>query len=135
MYRGGAMPGFNDYYQEGGWGAGYTFYDDLDGALFGQSLQLAKNYNIDMLQIITWNDFGEGTIVEPTLEFGYSRLEQIQNFLGVNYSETELSLAVELYQKRKEHKGKSLENNKLNQVFYYLISLQIEKAKLLLEEI
>ena len=72
------MPGFKDYYKEGGWGNGYTFYDDMNGQLLDQTLQRATNYQIDLLQIITWNDYGEGTIVEPTREFGYSRLEQIQ---------------------------------------------------------
>ena len=132
---GGAMPGFHDYYKEGGWGNGYTYYDDLGGELFDQTLQRSSNFQIDLLQVITWNDYGEGTIVEPTREFGYSRLEQIQSFLGVTYREAELALAVKLYQKRKEYKGKVLENEKLDQVFYYLVSLQIERAKTLLDEL
>ncbi len=132
---GGAMPGFHDYYKEGGWGSGYTYYDDLGGELFDQTLQRSSNFQIDLLQVITWNDYGEGTIVEPTREFGYSRLEQIQSFLGVTYREAELALAVKLYQKRKEYKGKVLENEKLDQVFYYLVSLQIERAKTLLDEL
>tara|TARA_B110000261_G_scaffold139955_1_gene159705 strand:+ start:356 stop:1609 length:1254 start_codon:yes stop_codon:yes gene_type:complete len=132
---GGAMPEFKDYYLEGDWGNGYTDYDGMNGLLFDQTLQRSNNYDIDLLQIITWNDYGEGTIIEPTLEFGYSRLEQIQSFLGVSYRSDDLSLAVKLYQKRKEHKGKVLENKKLDQIFFYLISLQIEKAKTLLNEI
>lgn len=132
---GAAMPGFKDYYKEGGWGNGYTYYDDMNGQLFNETLQRADHYAIDLLQIITWNDFGEGTIVEPTREFGYSRLEQIQSFLGVDYREAELALAVSLYKKRKEHKGMSLDNKKLDQVFYYLISLQLDKASDLLNEI
>lgn len=129
---GGAMPEFKDFYKEGGWGNGYTTYNALNGRLFEETLQRAKANRIDAIQIITWNDFGEGTMIEPTLEFGYSRLEQLQSFLGVNYSKTELDLAVQLYKKRKENKGKVLENKKLDQVFYYLVSLQIEKAKNLL---
>lgn len=132
---GGAMPEFKDYYKEGGWGNGYTSYDAMGGQLFEESLQRAKDNNVDAVQIITWNDYGEGTIIEPTLEFGYSRLEQLQGFLGVNYSKIELALAIKLYKKRKEHKGKVLENKKLDQVFYYLVSLQIDKAKNLLDEL
>ena len=122
-------------YKEGGWGNGYQFYDDLNGQLFDQTLQRARGFNINLLQVITWNDFGEGTIVEPTREFGYSRLEQIQSFLGVTYREPELSLAVKLYQKRKKYLGKVLENKELDQVFYYLISLQLDKAKALLDKL
>ncbi len=132
---GGAMPGFNDYYKDGGWGNGYTFYDDKNGQLFTETLQRASNNAINLLQIITWNDYGEGTIVEPTREFGYSRLMQIQAFLGVTYRETELALAVSLYKKRKANKGKDLENKKLDQVFYYLISLQLDKAGELLSKL
>lgn len=132
---GGAMPGFKDFYKEGGWGTGYTYYDDQGGALFQQTLQRAASFPIDLLQIITWNDFGEGTIVEPTREFGYTRLEQIQRFLGVTYTAKDLELAVRLYQKRKELRGDTLKNQQLDQVFYYLISLQVDKARTLLDSL
>ncbi|MFM8449108.1 MAG: glycoside hydrolase family 71/99-like protein [Haliscomenobacter sp.] len=132
---GGAMPGFKDFYQEGGWGAGYTDYDDEGGGLFRRTLEKAASYPIDLLQIITWNDFGEGTVVEPTREFGYARLEQIQRFVGVSYTAKDLELAVRLYQKRKELRGDSLKNLQLDQVFYYLVSLQTDKAKQLLDRL
>lgn len=132
---GSGMPGFNDFYYEGGWGNGFPFHDDLNGLLFTQTLQRAANHSTDLIQIVTWNDFGEGTMVEPTQEFEYARLNQIQNFLGVSYGELELAMAVELYNKRKEHKNKVLENKKLDQLFYYLISLQLGKARRLLDEV
>lgn len=132
---GGAMPEFKDYYLEGGWGNGYTDYPARGNQLFEETLERACAHKPDALQIITWNDFGEGTIIEPTLEFGYERLEHLQQFLGVKYSAQDLSLAVKLYQKRKEYKGQISENNKLDQVFFYLISLQLEKARSLLDEL
>ncbi|GAA4275123.1 glycoside hydrolase family 71/99-like protein [Aquimarina gracilis] len=132
---GGAMPGFDDYYQEGGWGNGFTFYDDRNGQLFKESLDRAKLNDITMLQIITWNDWGEGTIIEPSEEFGYDRLTVLQEFLGVSYTENDVSLAVDLYQKRKEYKDDSYANQVMDQVFYYLISLQIEKARDLLKQL
>ena len=132
---GGAMPEFKDFYQEGGWGNGFTDYESNNGLLFEETLERAKLNDVDAIQVITWNDFGEGTIIEPTVEFEYSRLEQLQTFLGVNYSSNELSLAIKLYEKRKEHKGKELENKKLDQVFYYLISLQLDEARNLLNEL
>lgn len=130
---GGAMPEFKDFYQEGGWGDGYTTYSSLNEQLLIQTLH--RSANTDIIQIITWNDFGEGTIIEPTREFGYSRLEQIQEFLGVSYREQELTLAVNLYNKRKEYQNNELINKKLDQVFYYLISLQIGEAQELLNSI
>lgn len=132
---GSAMPEFKDYYEEGGWGNGYIDYNSNNGKLFEETLERSKFNDVDAIQVITWNDFGEGTIIEPTIEFGYKRLEQLQVFLGVNYSSNELSLAVKLYKKRKEHKGKELENKKLDQVFNYLISLKIKEATELLNEL
>lgn len=124
-----------DVLEQQGWGNGYIDYNSNNGKLFEETLERSKFNDVDAIQVITWNDFGEGTIIEPTIEFGYKRLEQLQVFLGVNYSSNELSLAVKLYKKRKEHKGKDLENKKLDQVFNYLISLKIKEATELLNEL
>ena len=35
-----------------------------------------------MHQIVTWNDFGEGTIIEPTLEFGFDYLVRLAPLTG-----------------------------------------------------
>jgi hypothetical protein len=32
-----------------------------------------------VIQIQTWNDYGEGTVIEPTLERGYESLEYAQD--------------------------------------------------------
>jgi hypothetical protein len=79
-FMGGAYPGFEDYYKEGGWGAGFTWHiDHNNGETFVANLQKAKNYQVDYLQLITWNDFGEGTMIEPTKELEYTILEKVQN--------------------------------------------------------
>jgi hypothetical protein len=31
-----------------------------------------------LIQLVTWNDYGEGTVIEPTHEDGYDALEAIQ---------------------------------------------------------
>jgi hypothetical protein len=31
-----------------------------------------------VVQLVTWNDYGEGTVIEPTHEFGYRFLEIIR---------------------------------------------------------
>ncbi len=61
---GGAMPGFRDYYKQGGAGEGYTSYDDEDGALFDRQAccRLRILQSVQWLQVSTWNDYGEGTI-------------------------------------------------------------------------
>ena len=35
-----------------------------------------------MHQIVTWNDFGEGTIIEPTEEFGFDYLVRLAPLTG-----------------------------------------------------
>jgi hypothetical protein len=132
---GSAMPGFKDYYQEGGWGETLPAIDSKNGQHLKDMLTLASQMKIDYLQIPTWNDWGEGTMIEPSLEFGYQRLEILQEWFGVPYNSDELKLTVLLYQKRKEYKGKIYENQILDQVFYYLVSLQIDKANALLKKL
>ena len=136
FFGAGALFEFREFYPEGGWQA--TNQPDLlnrNGALLVETLNNAKNTHSDFIQLITWNDWGEGTAIEPSQEYQYQQLEIIQEFLGITPHSGHLALTVELYQKRKEHQGKVLENKKLDQVFYYLISLQFDKARALLNEV
>ena len=44
---------------------------------FEQTLEKAFNGNAPIIQIATWNDWGEGTNIEPSQEFGYRDLSVI----------------------------------------------------------
>lgn len=126
---GSAYPGFLDYYSQGGWPDDITWIiDHNDGATLEETLQMASGTDLDFLQLITWNDFGEGTIIEPTREFEFSYLEKIQDYSGVSkYSEVFIHI-YHLYELRKKYKDNPSAQRKLDQVFYYLVSLQIDKA-------
>jgi hypothetical protein len=129
VFIGGAYPGFLDFYKEGGWGEGFSWSIDMkNGETFRQNLQKAKNADVDYLQLITWNDYGEGTMIEPTQELGFKLLELVQNFTGVTYSATELEKIFDLYNLRKSNKDNSENQKFLDQSFYYLVSLQTEKG-------
>ncbi len=134
---GSAYPGFYDYYTEGGWNdQAINFsirYDD--GATLSQTLDLAAQAGIPMLQLVTWNDFGEGTMLEPTIEYGFLFLEKVQQFTGVSYDKADLELILQMYQYRKQFPDDTLRQLKMNQVFYYLVSLQLDKARELLATI
>jgi len=133
---GGALFEFNEFYEEGGWGA--TSQEDLpnrNGDLLRETLDRAKASSTDFIQLITWNDWGEGTAIEPSLDYEYKQLSIVQEFLEIENNVSDLELSVLLYKKRKEHKGKELENKKLDQIFYYLISLQTDKARELFNEL
>lgn len=129
-----AYPGFKSFYAQGGW-AGPTWVIEHNGtATFNQTLDLALNQpNIPYVQLATWNDYGEGTMIEPTKEFGYSFLTSLQQKLGVaTFNQSDLETVAKLYELRKAKAAVPEVQKQLNQVFYYIISLQLSKAKDLL---
>ncbi|MEI8036788.1 MAG: hypothetical protein WCJ14_00210 [Verrucomicrobiota bacterium] len=68
-----AVPGFHDVYEHSLPGLDYR-----DGATLRDSLQVCMQGPWPIIQLVTWNDYGEGTMIEPTHEFGYRFLETIQ---------------------------------------------------------
>ena len=134
---GAAYPGFDDYYQEGGWGNNLFEIPSNNGQTLQQTLNLANQYSsrIDFLQLVTWNDFGEGTMLEPTVEHGFDYLKQIQQFTGVPYDEDELQLIYRLYMARKKYAGDAPIDAMLDQVSTLLTELEIENAAALLDSV
>ncbi|MBU0679277.1 MAG: hypothetical protein KJ626_14340 [Verrucomicrobia bacterium] len=68
-----AYPGFKDVYGRGG-----KVLAHRQGETMRESLQVGMERDWKMIQLVTWNDYGEGTMIEPTHEFGYTFLEIIQ---------------------------------------------------------
>jgi hypothetical protein len=133
---GGAYPGFHDFYADGGWGEGMGWQiDHKNGVTFQETLDISANADIDYLQLITWNDFGEGTMIEPTREFGFTLLEKVQAFAQLSYDTTELKSIYDLYRLRKQYKEDTQKQKILDQAFYYFVSLQVDKATHLLDSI
>ena len=104
---GTAFPKFHDIYEEAGVRESYGYLDDQEGAVFDETLERAGE-RASLIQIVTWNDFGEGTIIEPTTEFGYRYLEALQNYRKKQagktfpYSPEDLRLPIALYQLRQQ---------------------------------
>lgn len=134
-YMGGAMPGFRDHYKASGQGDGYTTYDHRDGALLQEQLAAAKAANLRYLQLITWNDYGEGTMIEPTKEFGYKFLTLVQQFAGVAYNQSVLEQIFQWYQLRKQCRGNSAKTLETDKAYHYFIALQPDKAKTILDKL
>lgn len=133
MKMGAAAPGFNAYYAEGGWGSNPFVINHNGTNTFKATLDLALNNGVQHIQLATWNDYGEGTMIEPTREFGYGFLTYLQQRLGVSgLGQAELELVHQLYMQRKQHRGNATEQARLNNVFGYLVSLQIANARNLL---
>lgn len=128
MVFGGAMPGFHDFYKEGGAGDGYTSYDDMGGTLFDNQLEAARTASLDWLQISTWNDYGEGTVIEPTRENGYRDLVTLQRFTGCGCSESNLKTIYRWYTLRVKYNGNSQALAKLDKCYKLLNAMQPDKA-------
>ena len=132
---GSAFAGFHDYYVQGGWGQSYGFVDHQDSKVLDQTLARFTTAQLPYLQLVTWNDFGEGTMMEPTVEFEYLFLEKIQVFTGVGYTRTDLELIHTYYLKRKEHAQDLQKQAVLDDVFDALNDLDTAKATELLNTI
>jgi len=128
-------PGFKSFYAAGG-ADGPTWQIAHNGTgTFSTMLDKALNSGVSIIQFATWNDYGEGTMIEPTEEFGFSFLTTMQQKLGVPYGQHELDLIFRLYQYRKQYSGNSGVQQQLNQVFSYLANLQVSNAETLLNSI
>lgn len=131
-----AYPGFKDFYSAGNWPGALGWQIDHNGtATFTTTLDMALATANNYLQLVTWNDYGEGTMIEPTTEFGYGFLTILQQKLGVSsLAKADLEYVKKLFDLRKAHKDNSDYQKALNQVFYYMVSLQMDKAKEILNK-
>ncbi len=98
---GEAYPMFDDYYFEGGWGDNLFELTSQNKTLFSTTFQQALSGGADIIQLVTWNDFGEGTDIEPSIENGYQYLTEVQAFSGVSFDQQDLEAATEFYFLRK----------------------------------
>jgi len=100
------FPRFDDIYRDAGIGEGYPQLPDDAGLTFQTTLHKSITSKAKIIQIATWNDWGEGTQIEPSIEFGYRDLEYIQSlrFGKAERSETaNLRLPIEILQLRRAH--------------------------------
>lgn len=68
-----AYPGYHDMYRQS-----HGRLDHANGETLRMTLEVALEGPWPLVQLVTWNDYGEGTMIEPTHEFGYKFLEIIQ---------------------------------------------------------
>lgn len=101
-----AYPGFNDVYEQR-----HRELDHRDGQTLKEALAVGMEGPWPVIQLVTWNDYGEGTMIEPTHEFGYKFLEVIQDArrqelgAGFPFTADDLRLPARLLQLRKSGKA------------------------------
>lgn len=81
FYMAMISPGFNDT-GVWGWGAGPRVTPRAGLSLLRSTLDLALASRPEIVQIVTWNDFNEGTVIEPTRETGFQYLDAIATWWG-----------------------------------------------------
>lgn len=102
-----AFPRFVDIYAEAEVSSSYGRLDDDNAASFRKMLELGLKSKAPVVQIATWNDWGEGTIIEPSREFGYRDLEIVQQLrrrhVDPQFAATadDLRLPLQLYKQRR----------------------------------
>lgn len=124
---GTAFPGFFDIYEQAGVRSSYGFIDAKDGETFRYTLDLALQADASIIQLATWNDYGEGTTIEPTEEYGYKYLEMLQetrSSVDASFATTPdaLRLPLQLLDARRANVGDEGANTQLDEAFTALIS-------------
>ena len=66
----GVWPGF-DNVGVYGWGFGVTKYDRMNGKVYEEQWKVVLETNPDMVMVTTFNDWNEGTEIEPSMEHGF----------------------------------------------------------------
>jgi hypothetical protein len=132
-----AFPRFHDIYAQAEVEPSFGYLDDQSGATFQETLARAMTNASTCIQIVTWNDFGEGTIVEPTVQYGYRDLGVMQNLrrqyldAGFPFHTNDLLLPLRLYNLRKKYAAtNAVLSAELDRVFTNIVSSNLATARL-----
>jgi hypothetical protein len=117
-----AYPRFHDIYEQAKVHPSWGNIADDNGKTFTLTLTKALQSGLPFVQISTWNDWGEGTIIEPSIEFGYRDLEIVQHtrrqFIDPDFAgkPEDLRLPHRLYTLRKAVKGQATLTRELDRI-------------------
>ena len=112
-----ALPGFDDIYAKS-----YGHIDFRNGDTLRESLGVCMEGPWSVVQLVTWNDYGEGTMFEPTHEQGYLALEIVQEARRkesgdkFSFKAEDLRLPARLYSLRKKAGADSVNLDKISQL-------------------
>jgi hypothetical protein len=117
-------------------------YDSSDDALLEYQVSLMRLSGIDgvIVELITWNDYGESTSIEPTEEFGYQYLEMVQEVrratdkAGFMFTADDLPLPLHLFKLRQKYAGDAEVNTRLDRVFDAILAGDLDLALTLLAD-
>jgi len=135
-YVSSAFPRFHDIYAQAGVRPTYGYLDDNGGITFRQSLVRAFTNDSAVVQLVTWNDFGEGTIIEPTAQYGCRDLGVVQD-LRRQYIDAafpchtnDLALASQIYTLRRHYGASAAVAAELDRAFTNIVAGKLATASL-----
>jgi len=112
-----AFPRFVDDYPGG---FSYGTIDDQNGQMFVNTMTDCMESGMDITQIATWNDWQEGTIIEPSVEYQYRDLQVIQTMRkkyvdpAFAFTPANLWLPDSIFRQRRHFKGNATETARLD---------------------
>jgi hypothetical protein len=130
-----AYPRFHDFYAQARVHASYGQIDDDGGKVLDRTLERVLRGPSPLVQICTWNDWSEGTLIEPSVEFGYRDLEAVQRlrkrWIEPSFapSAEDLRLPLVLYGLRERAPGDTAKQKELDRIARLLADRSLEEAR------
>jgi hypothetical protein len=130
-----AFPRFHDIYQSAGVRDYWGYLKDSQGQTFRLTLANALTNRSAIVQIVTWNDFAEGTMVEPTVEYGFRDLALVQEcrrtYLDRNFAPgtNDLAMALTQYQLRRSAMTNAALTPKLDRTAASILAGRLDEAR------
>ncbi len=81
FWAGMANPGFDDS-GVNGWGNGPRVVDRRGTQEYQDTWEEVLQFHPDAVQLVTWNDFGEGTTIEPSVQYGFTFLDLTEKYVS-----------------------------------------------------
>jgi hypothetical protein len=136
-----AFPRFHDIYQRAGVRNYWGYLGDRHGDTLRETLSRGMTNGSAIVQVVTWNDFGEGSMVEPTREYGYRDLGILQEYRrqylepGFSPNTNDLTLAFRFYTLRRHAAANVAAAAELDRIFTNIVSGKLDAAKLQLDQL
>ena len=129
-----AWPRFDDIYAQAGVHSSWGHIDDREGRTYAETLERALESNAPVIQLVTWNDWGEGTQIEPSVEAGYRDLETTQRERrrldpAFPYTAQDLRLPIALYALQKKAGTDPVRRAKLDKISRLLFAGRMGQAR------
>jgi hypothetical protein len=119
----------------------WGYLGDRHGDTLRETLSRGMTNSSAIVQVVTWNDFGEGSMIEPTQEYGYRDLGIIQDFrrqyLESNFSlnTNDLVMALRFYNLRRQYSTNTVVSAELDCIFTNIVSGKLDAANLQLNQL